>query len=86
MRWSLSIGRIAGVRVELHVTFLMFIAWIAIAQGLLGGDVLRALAAVGLLLTVFACVLLHELGHALAARRYGIQTRDIVLLDRKSVV
>ncbi|OGF10429.1 MAG: hypothetical protein A2W00_01395 [Candidatus Eisenbacteria bacterium RBG_16_71_46] len=80
MRWSLSIGRIAGVRVELHVTFLMFIAWIAIAQGLLGGDVLRALAAVGLLLTVFACVLLHELGHALAARRYGIQTRDIVLL------
>lgn len=80
MRWSIHVGRIAGIRVELHVTFVLFVGWIALAQGLLTGSPGRALATVALILLVFGCVLLHELGHALAARRYGIRTRDIVLL------
>ena len=80
MRWSFHIGTIAGIRVELHVTFLLFVGWAALSQGLLNGNVAGALGAVALLLSVFGCVLLHELGHALAARRYGIRTRDIVLL------
>jgi Zn-dependent protease len=80
VRWSFGIGTIAGIRVELHVTFLLFVAWVALSQGLLTGDPARAIAGVSLLLLIFACVLLHELGHALAARRYGIRTRDIVLL------
>jgi Zn-dependent protease/predicted transcriptional regulator len=80
MRWSFTIGRIAGIRVELHVTFLLFIGWIAVSQGVLGGNPARAAGSVLLMLLVFGCVLLHELGHALAARRYGILTRDIVLL------
>ena len=80
MRWSFTLGRIAGIRVELHVTFLLFIVWIAITNGLLRGDLTRAATTVALLLLVFVCVLLHELGHALTARRFGIVTRDIVLL------
>ena len=80
MRWSFHIGTIAGIRVELHVTFLLFVLWAALSQGLLTGDVLGAITGVVLLLSVFGCVLLHELGHAMAARRYGIRTRDIVLL------
>ena len=80
MRWSFRIGTIAGIRVELHVTFLLFVLWAGLSQGLLTGDVLGALSGVTLLLSVFGCVLLHELGHAMAARRYGIRTRDIVLL------
>src|SRR5499427_3966412 len=80
MRWSLRIGSVFGVGIELHVTFLLFIAWIAITQGLLSGNAGRALLAVLLFLLVFGCVLLHELGHAWMARRYGIRTRDIVLL------
>jgi Zn-dependent protease/CBS domain-containing protein len=80
VRWSLHIGTIAGIRVELHVTFLLFVGWVAVSQGLLTGDTARAVAGVSLLLLIFLCVLLHELGHALAARRYGIRTRDIVLL------
>ncbi len=80
MRWSIGIGSIAGIRVELHVTFVLFVGWIAITQGLLTGHPERALGSVALILLVFVCVLLHELGHALTARRYGIRTRDIVLL------
>src|SRR5437867_5149536 len=80
MRWSLGIGTIAGIRVELHVTFVLFVGWVAISRGLLTGQLGPSLAAVALLLAIFACVLLHELGHALAARRYGIVTRDIILL------
>lgn len=80
MRWSFRIGTIAGVRVELHVTFLIFIGWIALSSGLTTGSPMEAVSSVTDVLLVFACVLLHELGHATAARRYGIATRDIVLL------
>ena len=80
MRWSFRIGSIAGIRVELHITFIFFIGWVAISRGLLTGNPASALAAVALLLLIFLCVLLHELGHALTARRYGIKTRDIILL------
>jgi Zn-dependent protease len=80
MRWSVNLGRLFGIRVELHVTFVLFIGWIAVNQGLFTGNVMRAAAAVALLLLVFCCVVLHELGHALTARRFGIATRDIVLL------
>jgi stage IV sporulation protein FB len=80
VKWSIGIGRIAGIRIELHVTFVLFVVWLAGVQGMAAGDVNRALAAGALLLLLFGCVLLHELGHALAARRYGIRTRSIVLL------
>ena len=80
MRWSLSLGSIAGIRIQLHVTFLLFLAWIVVSGGLFTGEPGRALAAVTPVLLVFGCVVLHELGHAFAARRYGIRTRDITLL------
>lgn len=80
VKWSIRIGSIAGIKLELHVTFLLFLVWIAVSQGLLTGQIERALRGVLLLLLIFACVVLHELGHAFAARRYGIGTRDIVLL------
>lgn len=80
MRWSLNIGRIFGIRLEVHVTFLLFVGWVAVNQGLLSGRPEAALSAVVLTLLVFACVVLHELGHALTARRFGVATRDIVLL------
>ncbi len=80
MRWSFGIGRIFGISVQLHVTFLVFVAWIAVSKGIATGDPQRALSTLVFLLLVFACVLLHELGHALTARRYGIRTQDIILL------
>ena len=73
------IARIAGIDIHVHWTFGLLIAWI-IFRHLGQGDTLR-MAIDGLLfvLAIFACVVLHELGHALTARRYGIKTRDITL-------
>lgn len=77
MRWSFTIGRVFGIRIEVHVTFVLMLVFAPI---LLAGSGLTALGSVGFALLIFACVLLHELGHALAARMYGIGTRDITLM------
>lgn len=79
MPWSLTIARIAGSEIRIHATFLILLAWIGIA-GYVDGGAPAALDAVLFLIAVFTCVALHELGHALAARRYGIATPDITLL------
>jgi Zn-dependent protease/predicted transcriptional regulator len=80
MRWSFRIATLFGIRIELHVTFLLFVGWIALRQWQLGGSLVQTLTAAALMLLVFTCVLLHELGHALTAARFGVRTRDIVLL------
>jgi Zn-dependent protease/CBS domain-containing protein len=80
MKWSWKLGRIAGIDVFMHATFLLLIGWVAFSYYLQGGDLATVLAGVGFILALFACVVLHEFGHALTARRYGIQTRDITLL------
>lgn len=77
MRWSFPIGRLFGIRIQVHVTFLLMLA---LAPMLLSGDGTWRLEYVGFALLIFSCVLLHELGHALAARMYGIGTRDITLM------
>jgi len=75
MRLSWRIGRVAGIDVYVHATFLVvFLLFPDLFEG--GpGSVLNVL----LILAIFGCVLLHELGHALMARRFGIGTRDITL-------
>jgi stage IV sporulation protein FB len=79
MSWSITVARIAGSEIRIHLTFLIFLAWIAFAAYASGGRD-AAIATVAFIVAVFACVLLHELGHAIAARRYGIATPDITLL------
>ncbi|MEO0740964.1 MAG: site-2 protease family protein [Bacteroidota bacterium] len=79
MGGSLRVGRFVGIDVFLHWTFLLLIAGAFVYYVLSGNDLATALAGVGLILAVFACVVLHEYGHALAARRYGVPTRDITL-------
>jgi Zn-dependent protease len=78
VRWSLRIARIAGIGIYVHVTFLLVVLWIAAQEY---GSGVRAVA--GALLYIgclFGIVVLHELGHALTARRFGVMTRDIILL------
>jgi Zn-dependent protease len=80
MRWSFKIARIAGIDVYMHLTFLLLLAWIGYMYYAPRQSVEDAVWGIVFILTIFATVVLHELGHALAARRYGIETRDITLL------
>lgn len=80
MPWSWKIARIAGIDVYMHATFLMVVAWIALIHWNESKNLAAVVDGVGFILTLFACVVLHEFGHALTAARYGIRTRDITLL------
>jgi Zn-dependent protease/CBS domain-containing protein len=79
MGWSIPIVRIAGIQLRVHVTFLLLIAWLGFNYYATGGS---AAAASGVLfiLLLFLCVVLHEFGHALTAKHFGINTPDITLL------
>jgi Zn-dependent protease/predicted transcriptional regulator len=80
MKWSWRLGEVAGIGVYMHATFLLLIGWVALSHWLQEGTLAATLAGVAFILALFACVVLHEFGHALTARRYGIKTRDITLL------
>ena len=79
MRWSVKIARVAGTEIRLHITFLLFLAWIGFAYYHAGGAE-AALRGVVFITLLFSSVVLHELGHVVAARQFGIQTPDITLL------
>jgi Zn-dependent protease len=64
----------------MHGTFLILLAWVAVSHYPQRHRLADAGAGVVFILTLLAIVVLHELGHALAARHYGIRTRDITLL------
>jgi len=79
VKWSFRIASIAGIQVRIHLTFFLllgFFAWIYYTDG--GPQ--AAVDGVAFTLLIFLCVLLHEFGHAFAARAFGIRTPDITLL------
>ncbi len=80
MKWSLKLGRILGIDVYVHFTFLLLLGFIGLSHWMAGRSVAAAANGMIFFLALFACVLLHEYGHALMARRYGIPTKDITLL------
>lgn len=80
MKWSLKITTVAGIDVYLHLTFLILIAWVALAYWQIAGTVDAVVSGVGFILALFFCVLLHEFGHALMAGKFGIRTKSIILL------
>ena len=79
MSWSLPIFRVAGIQLRIHITFLLIIGWLAFGYYAEGGSAM-ALGRVIFVLLLFACVVLHEFGHAFAAKAFGINTPDITLL------
>ena len=79
MAWSFTIARIFGSEIRIHATFFLLLLWIGVAHYQQGG-MPAAITGVFFILSLFACVVAHEFGHALMARRYGIKTPDITLL------
>ena len=76
--WNL--GTISGIKIRMHWSFLILPAIVYFSTLLDGSGVLAAITSVVFVIAIFACVLLHELGHAFAARSFSIGTRDILLL------
>jgi len=79
VKWSFQLARIAGIDVRVHATFFLLLAWfgyVYYAEGGYGAMVIG----LSFIILLFVCVVLHEFGHALAARAYGINTPDITLL------
>ncbi len=79
MRWSFPLGRVFGIRIGVHATFVLILIWF----GWLGwqhGGMNSAMWALALVLVLFTCVVLHELGHSVAAKFFGIEVHSITLL------
>ena len=79
MLWSINIGTVAGTVIRLHVTFLLFLGWIFLANWYSGGSQ-AAWTSLGFMVLLFACVLAHEFGHIFMARRFGVTTPTVTLL------
>jgi Zn-dependent protease/CBS domain-containing protein len=79
MKWQWKLGRFAGIDVYVHATFLLLIGWVGYSHWLENRQWSEVFIGILFILALFACVVLHEYGHALTARRYGIKTRDITL-------
>lgn len=80
LKWSLSLGKIFGIRVAIHWTFFILLGWIFLSQYTAGKNAALAWMSVLFIIGLFVCVTLHEFGHALTARRFNIQTKSITLL------
>jgi Zn-dependent protease/CBS domain-containing protein len=79
MRWQWKLGTFAGIDVFVHATFLLLIGWIGYSHWLQYGTIAKVVEGILFILVLFLSVVLHEYGHALTARKYGIKTRDITL-------
>ncbi|GAA4810208.1 site-2 protease family protein [Litoribaculum gwangyangense] len=80
MKANLNLGKISGIKIVVHWTFFFLIAWIVFSELNQSGDIKSILFNIALLIAIFTCVVLHELGHALTAKRFGIDTKKITLL------
>lgn len=79
MKGSIQIAKILEIPVKVHWSFLLLLGWV-IFEGRRSGMDWEGVGWFGFLIfTLFGCVLLHEFGHALSARRYGVKTKDIIL-------
>lgn len=79
MKWQWKLGKFFGIDVYIHATFLLLIAWVGYSHWLANRNWGEVLNGIIFILALFACVILHEYGHALTARKFGVKTRDITI-------
>ncbi|HEV8593746.1 MAG TPA: site-2 protease family protein [Pyrinomonadaceae bacterium] len=77
--WSLRIGKLFGIEVFIHWTFWILIVWIFLMHLRMGDGLRQGAWGALFVLALFGCVVAHEFGHALMARRFGVVTKDITL-------
>ena len=80
MGGSFKIGRVFGIEIKVHWTFLLLLVFFAFLGYRDSGNAIGALATAAVVVALFFCVLLHEFGHSLVAQRLGIEVPDITLL------
>jgi len=80
MKGSLNIGKVSGIKIKVHWTFLFIIIWVTFIEINQGGNLQSVFFNIALILVIFLCVVLHELGHALTAQHFGVKTKKITLL------
>jgi Zn-dependent protease/predicted transcriptional regulator len=80
MRGSIKVASVGGIGIYLHWTFVALMSWLVIAGFIAGKSLAGSASAFVFTVAIFTCVVLHELGHALMAKRFGIKTQDITLL------
>ncbi|WP_299124332.1 site-2 protease family protein [uncultured Winogradskyella sp.] len=80
MKANLSLGRVSGIKIKVHWTFFLLIVWIIVDELKHGGSTESILFNIAFVFAVFLCVVLHELGHALTAKKIGVKTEKITLL------
>ncbi len=80
MDWAVTLGTVRGIRIKIHLTFLLLIPAAAYYWGAASGRGWSgALFGIAIICVVFLFVVLHELAHSLVARHYGVQVHEIEL-------
>jgi Zn-dependent protease len=79
MRGSIPLGSVLGIRLRVHITFVILLCWVAVEAGRAGG-LATGLWTAALLTLAFFCILLHELGHSVVAIKFGVRVHSITLL------
>lgn len=80
MKWSLKIGKVKDIGIYVHASFLILVAWIGFIYYIQTKTLSGVLDGVLFIIVLFSIVVMHELAHALTAKKFGIKTRDIILL------
>ena len=80
MKGAFRISGVKGINIYIHWTFLFLLGWVLLVNAQLGNDIIKLSWSLFFVSVVFACIALHELGHALMAARFGIKAKNIVLL------
>jgi Zn-dependent protease len=80
MRWSIPAGSLFGIPIKIHIALVALVLVLVPVIGRGEDGEVDVLFGIGIVVALFGSVLVHEFGHALVARRYGVKTREIVLL------
>lgn len=78
MKWSFKIGTVFGIPIRVHFTFILLLLFVGISAS--RGDFFRGIQGMIFVISIFGCVVIHEITHSVLAKYFGIGVKEIVLL------